>query len=99
MYTNLLQFISDHPWISFFMAWPTALVLVSVAWLIASVLDNAYKLSIALVSQLMTCTVTLVRGYPPKPKSAFEELFGAPPEKFESGEKSSEDEASSKNNK
>lgn len=87
MYTNILQFAADHPWLAFFLAWPTALVIISAAWLTAGVIDNAYKLSIALVSQLMTSVVTLVRGYPPKTKSAFEELFGKAPEEFEKEER------------
>lgn len=58
MYSNVLDFCASNPWTAFWLAWPTALVLISVAWSIAGVCEATLRAITTLVSLL----VVAIRG-------------------------------------
>jgi hypothetical protein len=62
----IFQFIVENPLLAFFLAWPTALVLIAVAWCTTTLLTNTFSTLVNLVSQMFALVLTLVRGYPPK---------------------------------
>lgn len=62
----IFQFMVDNPWLAFFMAWPTSLVLISVAWCTTTLLTNTFSALLNVLSQTCALALTLIRGYPPK---------------------------------
>ncbi len=62
----LLTFAENNPFISFFLSWPLALILISVAWSVATVLNNLFSNILAILIQISSLITVLFRGYPPK---------------------------------
>lgn len=64
----MLDWISSNPWLSAWLAWPLALVLVAFSWSVATALSSVIS-SILNWVYLMGCLlVTIFRGYPPAAK-------------------------------
>ena len=68
MYSPILQFAADHPWLAVALSVPTSLVLVAFSWCSATLLSNSMTSLVALWSQTGALLLTLVRGYPPNIK-------------------------------
>jgi hypothetical protein len=68
MTTLPLDWATQNPWLAFFLAWPTALVLISWAWLFAAITENTMNLILRLANQAANAFVILARGYPPAPE-------------------------------
>lgn len=68
-YSPILQFAADNPWIAFFLSWPTIILLVFSAWIVAALVDNIYKVTLGLVSIIVNAIVVILRGYPSKQES------------------------------
>ena len=62
----LLDFIADHPFVSFCMAWPTVILLITIAWLVAACMENAINLVVRLFNLGANTLVILIRGYAPQ---------------------------------
>lgn len=65
-YSSILQFAADHPWIAFFLSWPTMFLITSLAWGVATLIDNLYKTTLGLVAVIVNAIVVILRGYPNK---------------------------------
>jgi hypothetical protein len=63
----LLDWASANPWLAFGLSFPTAMVIVSMAWLVAASCENAMNLILRLVNQVVNGAVILFRGYAPMP--------------------------------
>lgn len=65
----MLDWISSHPWLSAWLAWPLALVLAAFAWSVATALSNVISVFLNWLYLMSCIIVTLFRGYPPDRKS------------------------------
>lgn len=61
----LLEWMAAHPWLALALSFPTAFVIVSVAWCITSMLTTTMSNMVTLLTGIGSVVVTLVRGYPP----------------------------------
>ncbi len=62
----LIQFLIDHPFISFLLSWPVVLTLITLAWLVASSVENSMNLVLRLFNMTCNTFVIAVRGYAPQ---------------------------------
>ena len=61
----ILSFAADHPYSAFCLSWPIGLILISVAWSVATLLTNAMNACAMVFSQTTGFLAVLIRGYPP----------------------------------
>jgi hypothetical protein len=67
-YPIILQFAADHPVTAFFLSWPTAFLILGVAWTVATLLNNAMNAILMVYNQTVGSIAVLARGYPPVEK-------------------------------
>jgi len=61
MTNQLLDFAATNPMLTFFLAWPVALIIVSLSWLMAANIEAALNL----ILRLANLATVWFRGYPP----------------------------------
>lgn len=64
----MLNWISDHPWLSFFLVWPVGLTLAAFAWSFATMVVGFFNGFFNFCYLIGVLFLTLVRGYPPSTK-------------------------------
>lgn len=67
-YPVILQFAADYPWTAFFISWPTTFLIMSAAWMVATLLTNAMNTLLMAFGQLTSFIAVLARGYAPMEK-------------------------------
>jgi hypothetical protein len=67
------QFILDHPYSAFFLAWPVAFVLIAASWFTAEVITRGMNTALQMVSLLVNGTIIALRGYAPQSAEAHPE--------------------------
>ena len=63
----MLDWCVAHPLLSFALAWPTGLTLVSLVWAVTNLITTMSAQLLAFVTQTAALGLALVRGYPPAP--------------------------------
>ncbi len=69
----LFDFAAAHPWLAAWCIWPTMILLVAIAWLIAACAENAINLILRLGNLACNTFIILVRGYAPQSVEAHPE--------------------------
>lgn len=65
LYHPLLEFISNHAFISFFLAWPISITLIGICWGITGTISTSINATVNLLLGLAGAIVTIWRGHPP----------------------------------
>ncbi len=65
MTSPLLDWATQYPWLAFWLAWPTASVLVVASWMAAEVITRGFNLMVQLATLASNTLVITVRGYAP----------------------------------